>query len=279
MNETGITAIILLITNGLFTYKGLTNTSFLDKYSFRVDKVLVNKEYHRLITSGFLHTNWIHFGFNMVTLYLFSTELEFTVGIPKFFMIYFGSLIAGNLFALFINRNNYHYAAIGASGAISGIVFASICLMPGLEIGLILFPVYIPGWLFGFLYVIYSIYGIRSKNDNIGHEAHLGGGIGGLIIAILLYPFIVNENPLPIILILLPSLIFLFLIIKMPHILLLNNINPFSRTKGIETFEDRYNTRKLNEEKELNKILDKINNKGFDNLSKKEKERLKELSK
>ena len=277
MNETGIITLILILTNGIVTYKGLKDHLFLDKYSFNVDQVLVNKDYKRLVTSGFLHVDWTHFIFNMITLYLFSKNLEALIGIPAYIILYFISLIGGNLFALYIHRHHADYSAIGASGAISGLVFASIGLFPGMSIGFILLPVFIPAWLFGIVYVLYSIYGIKNKKDNIGHEAHLGGGIIGLITAILMQPGILTVNYLPIVLILIPSLLFLFLIIRKPHLLIVSN--PFSRSKGLQTVEDKYHTDKVSKQTELDKILDKINKKGYDKLSKKEKERLKELSK
>lgn len=275
--EIGILSFIFIIVNGLVTYKGLKDFTFFNKFLFNVDKILVNKEYKRLITSGFLHVDWTHFIFNMITLYLFGENLEFSIGILAFLALYFGSLIGGNLFVLYINKNHSDYSAVGASGAVSGLVFASIGLFPDMKIGFLLLPIDIPAWLFGLGYVLYSIYGIKSKKDNIGHEAHLGGGVIGLLIAISINPSIIHTNYFPIILILLPSLLFLFLIIKKPHFLLVDN--PFSKSKRNYTIEDKYNSKKVENQKELDKILDKINKKGYDNLAKKEKERLSELSK
>ncbi|MEZ4859345.1 MAG: rhomboid family intramembrane serine protease [Flavobacteriaceae bacterium] len=277
MEEIGIITLLLIIANGIVTYKGLKDFVFFDKFLFNVDRVLVDKDYKRLITSGFLHADWTHFGFNMITLYLFSQSLESYIGIPAFLVLYLVSLIGGNLLALYIHRNHPDYSAIGASGAVSGLVFASIGLFPGMEIGFILLPIYIPAWLYGIAYVLYSIYGIKTKKDNIGHEAHLGGGIVGLLIAIGINPSILQTNYFPIILILIPSLIFLYLIVKKPHFLIVQN--PFSKSKHNFTIEDKYNSVKASKQSELDSILDKINKKGYDKLSKKEKEKLNELSK
>lgn len=277
MEEVGIVALILIIINGIITYKGLKDSSFLDKYSFNVDQILINKEYKRLITSGFLHVNWAHFFFNMLTLYLFSKSLEVQIGIPSFLLVYVASLIGGNLFALYIHRNHGDYSGVGASGAISGLVFASIGLFPGMDIGFILLPIFIPAWLFGIAYVLYSIYGIKSQKDNIGHEAHLGGGIIGLLIAIALEPKILTLNAFAIILMLVPSFIFLFLIIRKPHLLMVSS--PFSKSKNEYTIEDKYNAKKVSKQHELDRLLDKINRNGYDKLSQKEKDRLNELSK
>ena len=277
MEGIGVITLLLIITNGIVTYKGLKDFIFFDKFLFNVDHILVDKDYKRIITSGFLHANWTHFGFNMITLYLFSKNLESYIGILAFLVLYSISLIGGNLLALYIHRNHPDYSAIGASGAVSGLVFASIGLFPGMKIGFILLPIYIPAWLYGIAYVLYSIYGIKSMKDNIGHEAHLGGGIVGLLIAIGINPSIIQTNYFPIILILIPSLFFLYLVIKKPHFLILQN--PFSKPKNIITIDDKYNSNKVSKQNELDRILDKINKKGYDKLSKKEKDTLNELSK
>ncbi len=277
MGNTGSLTILLIILNAIVTYQGFKVLSFFDKFSFKVHQILVDKEYKRLVTSGFLHANWTHFAFNMITLYLFSRGLESYIGIPAFLLLYFASLVGGNLLALYIHRNHPDYSAIGASGAVSGLVFASIGLFPGMEIGFILLPIYIPAWLYGIAYVLYSIYGIKSQKDNIGHEAHLGGGIVGLLIAITLNPGILFNNTLPILLILVPALTFIYLIIYKPHVLIVKNV--FSSHKNTFTLEDKYNASKAVRQKELDEILDKINEKGYENLSQKEKERLDRLSK
>jgi len=277
MEEIGIITLLLILTNGIVTYKGLKDFIFFNKFLFNIDRILIDKDYKRLVTSGFLHADWTHFGFNMITLYLFSRSLEAHIGMPAFMVLYFASLIGGNLLALYIHRNHFDYSAIGASGAVSGLVFASIGLFPGMEIGFILLPIYIPAWLYGIAYVLYSIYGIKTHRDNIGHDAHLGGGIVGLLIAIGIDPNILQTNYLTIILILIPSMTFLYLIVMKPHFLIVQN--PFTKPNKKFTQEDKYNATRVSKQNELDRILDKINKKGYDKLSKKEKDKLNELSK
>jgi membrane associated rhomboid family serine protease len=118
-----------------------------------------------------------------------------------------------------MRRDQPHYRALGASGAVTGVVFAAIALLPDLKLALLLLPIPMPGWLYGLAFVLYSIYGIRSQSDNIGHEAHLGGGISGLIFTLILYPLLLELNTLPILLILIPSLIFLLIIRFRPDLL------------------------------------------------------------
>lgn len=278
MDDIGVVGLIIIVANFLVSYKGFKDFTFIDKYKFEVDKILVEKDYKRLVTSGFLHVNWMHLIFNMISLYAFSAALEFKVGSLFFAFIYFASLIAGNLFALFIHKSHGDYCAVGASGAVSGIIFASIALFPGLGIGFLILPISIPSWLFGILYVGYSIYGIKSQRDNIGHEAHLGGALIGMLVAIVLYPSSIVKNYLPILLVLIPTVVFIYFIIKKPEFLLIDNYF-FKKKKQHYNTEDKYNEQKVNKEKELNKLLDKINKKGMKSLTKKEKQKLEDFSK
>ncbi|WP_369999693.1 rhomboid family intramembrane serine protease [Winogradskyella sp.] len=276
MEYLGIASLLVIIANLIVSYKGFSNNLFFDNYKFNVDKVLISKDYKRLISSGFLHADWMHLIFNMASLYFFSALLENKIGPTLFFLIYFISLIGGNLFALYIHRNHGDYSAIGASGAVSGIIFASIALYPGLGVGFIILPFSIPSWIYGILFVVYSIYGIKTKRDNIGHEAHLGGAIIGLIVALIIQPIAFFNNYITILLITIPTLVFMYLIITKPYILMTNS---FKKKNPPLTFEQKHNTKKVNEQKELDKLLDKIGKKGIDKLSKKEKDRLEELSK
>ena len=276
MGDIGIITLLLLLVNAVVTYRGFKDFVFYNKYLFNVGQILGNKDYKRLVTAGFLHANWVHFGFNMITLYLFSQGLEVTIGMWPFLLLYVASLVGGNLLALFIHRNHPDYSAIGASGAVSGMVFASIGLFPNLQIGFIILPFHIPAWLYGIAYVLYSIYGIKTQRDNIGHEAHLGGGVVGLLILMGMKPSIISTNFLPIALILVPSLAFLYLIVKKPHILIVNI--PISTPKNTFTIEDKYNSNKESKQVELDRILDKISKKGYDSLTKQEKDRLNGLS-
>ena len=126
---------------------GFSRPKYFEDSEFHVDKILINKEYRRLLSSGFLHVNWLHFAFNMIALASFSLSLEHLLGLQKFILLYFCSLIGGNLLALYIHRNHGDYRAVGASGAISGVVLASIILFPEGEISLILLPYGIKSWI------------------------------------------------------------------------------------------------------------------------------------
>lgn len=278
MTGTGIIGLFLIIANVLFSIKGFNNHFFLDKHKFEVERILVHREYSRLITSGFFHVSWTHLLFNMISLALFSGSLELQLGSLQFLIIYTASLVGGNLLSLFIHRNEGDYSSVGASGAISGVIFAVIALSPGASIAFFFFPVSIPGWIFGLAYVLYSIYGIKSRRDNIGHDAHLGGALIGMITGLLFRPQAFIDNYIPILLISVPALVFIYFIITRPHILLVDNF--FYKThKHHYSIDHKYNEARANRQKEIDRILDKIAARGMKSLSKKEKAMLKEYSK
>lgn len=277
IQSAAIIAVILIALNAIFSFQGFKKESFMDRFDFHIDPILKRKEFYRLISSGFLHVSWVHLGMNMLALYFFTQALVIETGIIPYFVIYFASLIGGNLLALFLRNNHGDYRAVGASGAVSGLVFAFIALGVGDGIQLIFIPVPIPGWIFGVIYVAYSIYGIKSRKDNIGHEAHLGGGIVGMIVMVLFQPNLIIENYLTIGLMLIPTVVFLVLIVKKPNLLLINK--KIRGEKPKESIDHQFNANKLSKEKELDHLLDKIGLKGIDSLSKKEKMRLEELSK
>ena len=277
MSNSGIITLIIIIANVIFSSIGFKNETFFDGYKFEVDKILISKDYKRIISSGFLHLDWKHLIFNMFTLFVFSGALESQLGILKYIIVYFASLIGGNLLALFVHRNHGDYSAVGASGAVCGLVFASIALLPGIDVGFFILPFSIPGWLYGLVYVLYSIYGIKSKKDNVGHEAHLGGALIGMLVALILVPSAIVENYVTILIIAVPIIAFIYLIVTRPHILMVDNLF-FKNNNNNYDIDHKYNEDRTNKQKEIDKILDKIGSKGMDSLSNREKEMLKDFS-
>ena len=278
MTDIGIISLVLIAVNFLFSYQGFKDPSFFDANKFEVDSILIGKDYKRLVTSGFLHVGWTHLIFNMISLYAFSTLIEEDLGRVNFLIIYFASLIGGDLLALFVHRNHGDYSAVGASGAVSGVIFASIVLYPDIEIGMVVLPVFIKGWIYGILYVLYSIYGIKSNKDNIGHEAHLGGALIGILAVLILRPTAWQDNYLTILLITVPMVVFIWLIITRPQVLLIDNFY-FKTHNDHYDLEHDFNAGRTDKQKDLDFLLDKINKKGMRSLSKKERERLDEYSK
>jgi membrane associated rhomboid family serine protease len=202
--------LLIIIGNVLFSMKGFDDYSFLDKYKFQVGKVL-GKEKIRMLTSGFLHVDWMHLGFNMYALYVFGDIIATILGTISFLIIYLGSLVTGSLYTLYYHKKEPYYSAVGASGAVSGIIYSSILLFPDMQL-LLFFAIPIPGYVFGVGYLLYSIYGMKKQVGNIGHAAHLGGAIGGFVLTLVLKPelFFINKTmvlllAVPIVLVLLFS--------------------------------------------------------------------------
>jgi membrane associated rhomboid family serine protease len=276
MEITRAIGFLIMVVTVIFSAKGFTNHAFFARYAFEVEKVLVHREYKRLFTSGLLHVNWLHLIFNMFSLHAFSGGLTGVMEWHGFLAIYIGGLLGGNLFALFVHKRHSDYTAVGASGAVNGVIFAAMALNPGMEITL-LFLVPIPAWLYALLFVGVSIYGIRSRRDNVGHEAHLAGALVGMFIAIAIFPQMLLVNYIPILLVTVPSVFFIIFIIMRPEALFVENL--FYKTHQNYTVDDRYNIHKRNRQEEIDRILEKIHKKGMSSLTRQERQTLKEFSK
>lgn len=187
--------LILIVANVLVSYKGFNDIVFFDRYKFQIQKIL-NGEKLRMLTSGFLHVDWMHLGFNMYALYLFGKVVVGNFGVSYFLLIYFGSLLAGSMYSLYQHKKEFYYSAVGASGAVSGVVFSSIMLYPDMELIMLPIPIPLPGYVFGIGYLLYSIYGMKNQVGNIGHSVHLGGAIGGYILTLILKPSVIGNNTL-----------------------------------------------------------------------------------
>ena len=190
--------LIIIAATAIISYIAFSNHALFEKYKFNVGAILRNKEYIRLISAGFLHADLMHLLFNMMTLYFFGPIVIEAFGDIGFLAVYFGSVLLGNIFSLYLYKNQSWYSAIGASGGVSGILFASIAMIPDLGIYFFFIPIAIPGYLFGFAYFAYSVYMMLNpkQHDNIGHAAHLGGAFFGLLYAVVFQPERAVQNAL-----------------------------------------------------------------------------------
>jgi len=196
--------IILILANVLVSYKGITDTSFFRKYEFHIGSIRAGEQY-RMFTSAFLHADYMHLGFNMLTLYFFAPLVIYSLGVVGFLLVYVVSMACGSLLTLYFHKNEYSYRAIGASGAVMGVLFASILINPYMSIN------FIPGYIFGIIYLLFTIYGMKTKAGNIGHTAHFGGAIGGFIITLTRMPHLLYDNTLIIIIMAIPIVILLIM--------------------------------------------------------------------
>lgn len=203
--------IAIIIANVLFSYKGFNDYSFFRKYEFHIGQIRSGEQI-RMLSSGFLHADIGHLVFNMITLYFFAPVVSGYLGNFMFVIIYFASLIFGSLLTLVMHKNDYNYRAVGASGAVTGVLYSAILLRPDMMLG-IFFIIPMPAYVFGILYLLFSIYGMKAKNDGIGHSAHFGGAIGGYLITLLVYPDLIVLHPLMVVLLTIPILL-LFILVK-----------------------------------------------------------------
>ena len=199
------TAVIIIALNIFLSNKGFRDRTFFNNYKFSPYHIKKGENI-RYISSGFLHVDYTHLFVNMFTLYFFVDAVIFQVGDINFLIIYFASLIFGNWLTYRFNSNNINYSAVGASGAVMGIVYSAILLNP--EMTLFFFILPMPGYIFGLGYLFYSIYSMKRVNDNIGHEAHLGGAIAGFFTTIFISPFVIINNLFTVLILLIPIIYF-----------------------------------------------------------------------
>ncbi|WP_165023694.1 rhomboid family intramembrane serine protease [Dysgonomonas sp. ZJ279] len=204
--------IVLTVISSLF---GFNNAEFFDRYKLNVGAILgKSRQWDRLLSSAFLHGDYMHLIFNMLTLYFFSDAIVSVFGVWRYLAIYFGSIVGGGLLSLWIHRREYYYSAIGASGGVVGVLFASITIDPHIGIYILFIPIAIPGWVFGIAYLAFSIYGMHSRTGNIGHDAHLGGAAVGLILSVIFAPIFLMVNALYIGLMVIPLIVLAYYIWK-----------------------------------------------------------------
>ncbi|MFG6687419.1 rhomboid family intramembrane serine protease [Mariniflexile sp. HNIBRBA6329] len=212
MGNLDLITIIIIAANVIISYKGFGDYAFFDTYKFNIGGVQRGEKI-RMFSSGFLHIDTQHLLFNMLTLYFFAGTVIDYVAPLGFIIIYVVSLLAGSLLSLYFHKNEYHYSAVGASGAVTGILYAAILLQPGMKLMIFFIPIAIPAYLFGIGYLLYSIYGMKTRIGNIGHDAHFGGAIGGFLATLVLAPYLFQTNLLMIGLLLMP-IILLFVLKK-----------------------------------------------------------------
>ncbi len=183
---------------------GFSNMEFIQSWIFNEQRIQNNKEYYRMITSSFLHGDYMHLFFNMFVLYHFGEALLYIEGWQFFYLIYFASVLGGSVLSYFLHLNEWMYTALGASGGVTGVLMAFVVLLPDQPLSLLFLPIPIPGYIFVFLYLCYEVYMMINPKDNIGHDAHLGGAIVGSIFTLFFVDHLDSSTMLKLGLISLP---------------------------------------------------------------------------
>ena len=265
---------IILVVTCLVSIRGFRDSSLVDKYIFDPRRILAGKEFYRIVSSGFLHADVAHLAFNMMSFYMFGKNIEVIFGKIPLLAIYFGAIIGGSLLSLFIHRH-HDYRAYGASGGVCGIIFAHIFLFPGVDVSMFFLPIWIPAWLYAILFLAGTFYALRRGKDNIGHDAHLGGAICGLIVTTAFHPSIVSESPKLFFAVLLMSVTILVCIVKNPLFLPIQ----FLTARTTSPLEHRYGpVGQKSTAARVDLLLEKIAEKGLHSLTEKEREFLESVS-
>lgn len=191
--------IILIVITVAISYAAFKSPKLMDQLQFNASKIVHKKEYHRLVTHAFIHANWEHLLVNMIVLFSFGQAIEayfkYNFGnnaILDYVLLYFGGILVSNIYALIKHRNNYFYNSVGASGAVSAILFAAIFFDPWNMIYFFgILP--IPGIVFAALYLVYSYQMSVKQKDNVAHDAHFLGALFGFIFPILLNPMLFES--------------------------------------------------------------------------------------
>jgi membrane associated rhomboid family serine protease len=181
----GVTIAISLLA---FYNDDLYNKLILQPYN-----VSKGKYVYTLITSGFIHADWMHLLFNMMTFFFFAFQLEAKIGHWQFGLLYMVSLVLSDLPSVAKHKKDFWYRSLGASGAISAIVFSYIMFNPFDSLYIMFLPIPIPAILFGALYLVYCSYASKKGIGNINHDAHFFGALSGLILTIILIPHAAHE--------------------------------------------------------------------------------------
>ncbi len=193
MQNLHLVTIVIIAANVIISLKGFNDISFFERYKFNIAGIRRGEQI-RMFSSAFLHADTSHLLFNMLTLYFFAGVVINQVGTLYFLIIYVASLLIGNLLSFYFHKDEYHYSAVGASGAVMGVLYSAILLFPDMPLYMFFIPIPIPAWLFGLAYLLYSIYGMKRRIGNIGHDAHIGGAIGGYALTLLFVPMLFQTQ-------------------------------------------------------------------------------------
>lgn len=188
---------ILIIATALTSVLAFRNKAIFDKYKFNPYVTMRHKEWYRLLSHGFLHANTMHLLINMVVLWSFGLALEkwlkaferygmLQYALLWYVLFYLVAIVVASLTTLYKHRDHSYYNSVGASGAVSAVVFAVIFLDPMNPVYLFFIPIPIPGIVFALAYLFYSYYMSRRESDNINHDAHFVGAVFGFLFPLLI---------------------------------------------------------------------------------------------
>lgn len=186
----------IIISTAICSFLAFERRDLFEKYLFSAYAIKNNKQSYRFLSHAFIHVDWMHLVLNLYVLYTFGKLLENyffpeiygTKSTLFYILLYTGAIYASSLADYFQHYNNPSYSAVGASGAVSAVVFSTILIRPDSGMGFLFIPISIPSWIFGLLYLAYSWYMNKKNADNIGHGAHFWGAVFGFVFTGILKP-------------------------------------------------------------------------------------------
>ena len=180
--------ITIVIATLAVTIVAFRNQSLFERLLLSVDAVLDRGEWWRMLTSALVHADWPHLLANMFSLFAFGAWLEHSIHSWRFGLLYVLGVLIASFTSVILYRKAVDYRAVGASGGVCAVIGGSTVVYPDIGIMVFPLPVAIPGWIFGSLFVIYSVVGAREQWDNVGHAAHLGGTLFGIGFMVAFFP-------------------------------------------------------------------------------------------
>lgn len=195
LQYTPVASFIFFITILTSLYTLYYDQSVLRKLMLHPYSIARKQNQFSILTSGLIHANFNHLLFNMISYYFFAFQLEMTIGHWQFGLLYIASIVLSDVNSLVKYKDSPSYYSLGASGAISAVLFSYILFHPFNKLYFLIIPFGIPAWLFAILYLCYCYYASRNKYDNINHDAHLYGALSGIVITLLLYPQLLRYLP------------------------------------------------------------------------------------
>jgi membrane associated rhomboid family serine protease len=199
LHQAPLTYLILAIT--VYTsYRYMEDSDEKRRMLFNAYAIDKYNQWYRFFSHGLIHKDWMHLGLNSFVLFMFGGQLEMTLKQEAYFgplmgpilylVLYISGLVMSSVYSFYKHKDNSYYNALGASGAVSSVVFATILLNPLGGIGIIFIPLSIPAFIFGGLYLAYSAYKSKQGNDNVGHDAHYWGSVWGFVFLIIFKPLL-----------------------------------------------------------------------------------------
>jgi len=188
-----VASIVIIATLAISLWALYKDESLIDKFILHPYGMIRRNEYYRIFSHAFIHADLWHLFFNMFSFYSFAFYLEANLGSLRFFIVYFGSILASVYTCIQKNKMNPTYRSLGASGGVSGVIFGFILFEPMAKISIMFIPIGIPAFIFAFLYLAYSYYSAENQYDNINHEAHFYGAVAGLALTSAFEPAVLSH--------------------------------------------------------------------------------------